>query len=53
MIIKNMQKLPEAPDRKKGDACAMKRNRPGKRKNLVLFQQWPAEWQHLNLSCLW
>ena len=33
-----MQKLPEAPDRKRSDACAKKRNRPDKRKNLVLFQ---------------
>ena len=34
-----MQKLPEAPDRKRGDAYAKKRNRPDKRKNLILFQQ--------------
>ena len=32
-----MQKLTEAPDRKKGDACAKKRNRPDKRNNLALF----------------
>ena len=34
-----MQKLPEAPDRKSGDIWTEKRNRPDKRKNLVLFQQ--------------
>ena len=33
-----MQKLPEAPDRKKDDACA-KRNSLGKMKKPVLFQQ--------------
>ena len=49
MIIKNIQKLPEAPNKKRGDASAKKRNRPDKRKNLVLFQQWPSEWHHLNL----
>ena len=43
MIIKNMQKLPEAHDWKGGDACAKERNHPDKRKNLVLFQQWPAK----------
>ena len=43
MIIKNMHKLPEAPDWKKGDTSAKKRNRPDKRKCLVLFQLWPAE----------
>ena len=37
MIIKNMQKLPEASDRKRSDACAKKRNHPEKRKNLVSF----------------
>ena len=39
-----MQKLPEAPDRKRSNACAKKKNRPDNRKNLTLFQQWPAEW---------
>ena len=39
IIIKNIQKLPEAPDRKRGDTCSKKRNRPYKRKNLILFQQ--------------
>ena len=34
-----MQKLSEAPDKKRGDACAKKRNCSDKRKNLVLFQQ--------------
>ena len=34
-----MQKLPEAPDRKRSDVCTKKKNRPDKRKNLVLFQQ--------------
>ena len=34
-----MQKLPEASNRKRNDACAKKRNCPDKRKNLVLFQQ--------------
>ena len=34
-----MQKLPEAPNRKRGGACTKKRNHPDKRKNLVLFQQ--------------
>ena len=51
ILPKNMQKLPEALDRKRDDTCAKKRNHPDKRKNLVLFQYWPAEWQHLNLSC--
>ena len=47
-----MQKLPEASDRERGDACAKKRNRPEKRKNVVLIQQWQAEWQHLDLVLL-
>ena len=35
-----MQKLPEAPDTKGGDARAKKkRNHPGKRKKLIFFQQ--------------
>ena len=38
-MIKNMQKLPEAPDRKRGAACAKKKNHPDKRKNLALFKQ--------------
>ena len=42
-----MQKHPEASDRKRGDACAKKRDRPDKRRNLILFQQRPAECQHL------
>ena len=29
-----MQKLPEAPDRKREDACAKKRNRPDKKKRI-------------------
>ena len=37
-----MQKLPEASDMKKG-----RRMRKEKRWKLILFQQWPAEWQHL------
>ena len=39
MIIKNMQKLPEATDRKRHYACTKKRNHSNKRKNLILFQQ--------------
>ena len=31
-----MLKLPEAPDRNTGNACAKKRNHPDKRKNLSL-----------------
>ena len=31
MIIKNKQKLSEAPDKKRGDTCAKKRNRLDKR----------------------
>ena len=34
-----MQKLPEASDRNRDDACAKKRDHPDKRKNLMLFQQ--------------
>ena len=34
-----MQKLPEASDKKRGDAGAKKRDRPDKRRNLTLFQQ--------------
>ena len=34
MIIKNMQKLPEGSDRKRGDACVKKNNRPDKRKKI-------------------
>ena len=30
MMIKDMQKLPESPDRKRGNACSKKRNRPNK-----------------------
>ena len=44
-----MQKLPDAPDRKRSDAWAKERNLFGKRRKLILFQQWPVEWQHLNL----
>ena len=46
-----MQKLPEAPEWKMGDAYVKKRDRPDKRRNLTLFQQWPAEYQHLDRSC--
>ena len=42
-----MQKLPEASDRKRGDARVKKRGHSDKRKNLILFQQWPAEWNTL------
>ena len=34
-----MQKLPEAPDMKRGDACAKRRNPRDKRKKPVLFKQ--------------
>ena len=37
-----MQKLPEAPDRKRGDACA-KRNPLSKRKKPVLCQHQTSE----------
>ena len=33
-----MQKLPEAADKKRATHAQKKRNRPYKRKNLVLFQ---------------
>ena len=33
-----MQKLPEASDRKRGDTCAKKRDRPDKWRDLTLFQ---------------
>ena len=45
-----MQKLPEASDRKRGDACARKRDRLDKKEETLsfyLFQQRPAECQHL------
>ena len=45
-----MQKLPEASGRNRGDACAKKKDRPDKRRNLILFQQRPAEYQHLDLD---
>ena len=45
-----MQKLPDASDRKKGDACAKKKDRPDTRRNQTLFQQGPAECQHLDRS---
>ena len=48
-----MQKLPETPTENISDACAKKRNRTGKGKKPVLFQQWPLGWQHLYLSCCW
>ena len=32
-----MQKFPDASDRNRGDACAKKRDRPNKRKNLTFF----------------
>ena len=35
-----MQKLPEASDRNRGDAYAKKRDRPDKRRKLILFQTW-------------
>ena len=34
---------------KRGDACVKKKGPPDKRGKLILFQQWPAEWQHLPL----
>ena len=37
-----MQKLPEASNRKRGDACT-KRNPLGQRKKPVLFQEWSAK----------
>ena len=46
-----MQKLPEASDRNRGDACAKKKDRFDKMRNLILFQQRPAECQHLDRSC--
>ena len=42
-----MQKLPEGSDWKKGRR--MCKGTPDKRKKLILFQQWPANWQHLIL----
>ena len=57
-----MQKLPKAPDRKRGDACAKegtmsakkkKKRKKKKKKKPILFQQWLAKWQHLNLPCCW
>ena len=33
-----MQKLPEVSDRKRGNACTRKRDRPDKRRNLTLFK---------------
>ena len=44
-----MQKLPEAPDRKKGRRMRKEKGPIDKRRKLILFQQWPAGWQHLNL----
>ena len=32
-----MQKIPEASDRNRGDACAKKRDHPDKRRNLISF----------------
>ena len=40
-----MQKLPEASDRKK--EWHKEKGNPDKRRKIILFQQWPAEWQHL------
>ena len=34
-----MQKLPEASDRKRGDACVKQKDHSDKRRNLILFQQ--------------
>ena len=42
-----MQKLQEASDKKKGWCMSNKMGTPDKRRKLILFQQWPAEWQHL------
>ena len=45
-----MQKLPEASNRKRGDAYARKRDRLDKKEenlSLSLFQLQPAEYQHL------
>ena len=44
-----MQKRPEASDRKKGLRMRKEKGPPDKRKMLILFQQWPAGWQYLNL----
>ena len=34
---------------KRADACVKKKEPPDKRRKLILFQQWPANWQHLHL----
>ena len=44
-----MQKLPEASDRKKGRRMLKRKGTSDKRRKIILFQQCPANWQHLNL----
>ena len=39
-----MQKFPEASDKNRGDACIKKKDHRDKKRNLILFQQRPAEW---------
>ena len=49
-----MQKLPEASDRKRGDAYAKKRNFPNKRKDLwVFFSSDQQSDNNLNHFCRW
>ena len=38
-----MQKLPEASDRKRGDACVKKKGPPDKRRKLILFSAVTGE----------
>ena len=44
-----MQKLPEISDWKKGRRMRKKKGPPDQRRKLTLFEQWPANWQHLHL----
>ena len=46
-----MQKLPEASDRNRGDVYAKKKGPSWQKEKLILFQQRPAECQHLDCSC--
>ena len=46
-----MQKLSEASERKERRRMRKEKDRPDKRVNLILFQQWPTECQYLDRSC--
>ena len=52
-LILNNAEIPRSPRQEVWATHAQKRNRPGKRKKPVLFQQWPLDRKYLYLSYCW